>query len=423
MRATSLLRLLLDQEHTIVRGFQIDEGGLTIDVTPSTRVPCCSGCTAKVPRGYDARVRTWRHLDFAGMRVWLRYRLHRVDCPRCGVTSELVPWADPGSWFTRDFEDTVGLLAQRMDKTSIRELMGIAWQTVGAVALRVFNRRGARDLLDGLNRIGIDEISYKKRHHYLTVVTDHDRKRVVWVGVGRKAETLGKFFGDLGAERTSQIKLISIDMSASYIDGMRKHAPDAEVVFDRFHVQKLANVALDEVRRAEARTQHDPADAKALKNTRWALLKRPWNLTLSQRQRLSVVQGTNKTLYRAYLLKETLSLILDGRQVGVARTRLREWINWARRSRLKPFVRVANTLSKHEDGVLRYVSTRLTNAFAEGINSKVRTATKQAYGFRDPSSLIGMIFLRCSGLAIPAVRHTPARAVKQLAAAAHPLNV
>lgn len=416
MRATSLLRLLLDQEHTIVRGFQLGEGGLTLDVAPTTKVPRCSGCARSVPRGYDGRVRTWRHLDFAGMRVTLRYRVRRVDCPCCGVTTELVPWAAPSSSFTQDFEDTVALLAQRMDNQSICGLMGIAWQTVGSIASRVLQRRGARDLLDGLTRIGVDEISYKKRHHYLTVVTDHDRKRVVWVGVGRKAETLAAFFKELGAERTSQIKLVSIDMAASYIDAVRTYAPRAEVVFDRFHVQRLASVALDEVRRSEVRAQHDPTDAKALKHTRWSLLKRAWNLTISERVRLTAAQSANKALYRAYLLKETLSAILDGTQVYLARRKIHEWIEWAKRSRLKPFVRLAKTLTTHQEGVLRYVSTGLTNAFAEGINSKVRTGVKQAYGFRDPSSLIAMIFLRCSGMVIPPVRHVPARAVSQLGA-------
>lgn len=415
MRANSLLRQLLDQEHTIVRGFQLDERGLTIDVAPATRVPRCSGCAHRVPRGYDARTRTWRHLDFAGMRVSLRYRLQRVDCPRCGVTSELVPWADPGSAFTRDFEDTVGLLAQRMDKTGVCGLMGIAWQTVGSVAARVFRRRGPRDSLDGLRRIGIDEISYKRGHHYLTVVTDHDRKRVVWVGIGRKAATVDAFFNALGEHRTSQIQLVSIDMAGSYIEAVQRRAPRAAIVFDRFHVQRLAHDALDEVRRSEVRAQVGGA-AKALKHTRWSLLKRPWNLTVGERQRLASVQNANSELYRAYLLKETLCHILDGRQVHVAARRLGEWIAWAQRSRLKPFIRLAKTIKEHEEGILRYVSTRLTNAFAEGINSKVRTGVKQAYGFRDPSSLIAMIFLRCSGMTIPPVRHVPARAVTQLAA-------
>lgn len=129
-----------------------------------------------------------------------------------------MPWADPGSAFTRDFEDTVGLLAQRMDKTGVCGLMGIAWQTVGSVAARVFRRRGPRDSLDRLRRIGIDEISYKRGHHYLTVVTDHDRKRVVWVGIGRKEATVDAFFNALGEHRTSQIQLVSIDMADSYIE-------------------------------------------------------------------------------------------------------------------------------------------------------------------------------------------------------------
>src|SRR5574341_555970 len=153
MRATTLLRYVLDQKHTKVTGFELTEVGLEVDVAPTTRLPRCGCCGRKCRRGYDARGRKWRHLDFAGMRVEFRYRLRRVDCRRCGVMAELVPWAEPWSWFTRDFEDAVALLAQKVDKTTLRDLMQVAWQTVGNIIERVMARRSRGDLLDELTHI------------------------------------------------------------------------------------------------------------------------------------------------------------------------------------------------------------------------------------------------------------------------------
>lgn len=408
MRATSLLRKLLCQKHTKVTGFEFSDLGLIADVAPTTRLSRCGSCGRKVRQGYDARQRRWRHLDFAGMRVELRYCIRRVDCPRCGVQTELVPWAEAGSSFTRDFEDVVALLAQRTDKTTVSELMGIAWETVGNIARRVLERRGPTDLLDGLTRIGIDEISYKRRHHYLTVVTDHERRRVVWVGIGRSKETLTGFFEALGKERAGKLELVSLDMLQSYIEVASEHAPRATLVFDRFHLQRLAQDAVDKVRREQVREQRGTDESKALKKTRWALLKRPWNVNVEENRKLADVQRQNKKLYRAYLLKETLCDILDRRQPNVAHDLLVDWIAWAQRSRLEPFRKLGRTIARHLDGIVEYVRTRLSNAISEGMNSKIRTGTKQAYGFRDPSSMIAMIYLCCSGVVIPPVRHYPA---------------
>lgn len=407
MRATSLLRKLLCQKHTKITAFEFTALGVVVDTAPTTRVPRCGCCGRKVRRGYDARERRWRHLDFAGMRVELRYRIRRVECPRCGVQTEAVPWAEPGSGFTRDFEDTVALLAQKTDRTTIRQLMGIAWETVGNIAHRVVARRGPNDLLDGLRRIGIDEISYKRHHHYLTVVTDHERRRVVWVGVGRSKETLTAFFAALGKKRAEKLELVSLDMLQSYIDVTREYAPRATLVFDRFHLQRLAQDAVDKVRRDEVREQRGTDEGRALKKTRWALLKRPWNVNVEENRKLAQVQRTNRRLYRAYLLKETLADILDRRQPNVAKELLADWMAWAQRCRLEPFRKLGRTIARHIGGIVEYVRTRLSNAISEGMNSKIRTATKQAYGFRDSSSLTGVIYLRCSGVEIPPVRHFP----------------
>lgn len=408
MRGTTLLRILLDQKQMKVTGFELTEDGLIVAVAPTTRVARCGGCGCKAPT-YDSRPRQWRHLDFAGMRVWLRYEIRRADCKRCHApTTELVPWAEHASPFTRDFEDTVALMAQKADKTTVRKTMGIAWQTVGAIVERVVARRGRDDLLEGLRDIGIDEISYKKHHHYLTVVTDHVRGCVVWVGVGKTSETLGQFFDLLGEERTARLKTISIDMSKAFIEAVQKRAPEAEIVFDRFHVQRLVHNALDEVRREEVRERRGTEDGRAIKKTRWPLQKNPWNLTPKEADKLATVQAANRRLFRAYLLKETFCEALDGEVAYFARVKLHAWIAWAMRSQLEPFRKAASTVQKYIDGIVAYVATGLSNGRSEGMNSKVRTITKRSYGFHDAGALMAMIYLCCTGLVLAPVRHFPA---------------
>jgi transposase len=394
-------------KHTRVRDVSFDAEGVVVDVAPTTTIARCSGCHCRVRAVHDSRERHWRHLDLAGMHVELRYKLRRVKCSRCGVIVELVPWADPGSWFTYDFEEHVGYLAQKADKTSVVETMRIAWRTVGAIVARVVERYRSGDRLEGLTHIGIDELSYRRHHAYVTVVIDHVAERVVWVHVGKNADTLTEFFKELGPERTKQLEAVTIDMSGAYLKAVTEASPQAKIIFDRFHVQRLAHDALDEVRRAEVRESKGLEDGRALKRMRFILHKNPWNLTPIESQRLSLLQQVNKPIYRAYMLKESLAAILDGRQVNVARDKLREWIGWAERSRLEPFKKLAGTIREHFEGIIAYVQTKLSNGRTEGMNGKIRTITRRSFGFHSASSLIALIFLCCSGISLLPVQKFP----------------
>ena len=346
MRLTRLLSNLLQLNQTRIVGFGFDSDGAVVDVAPRTRKPRCSGCLRAHERIYDRRSRRWRHLDLAGMKLFLRYDIGRVDCPVCGVVVELVPWAAPGSAFTYGFETAVAYLLQNLSTTAVTKLMRVGWMTVGDVARRVVERvRAGQDDLDGLRRIGIDELSYRRHREYVTVVVDHDRRRVVWAARGKNAATLAAFFEQLGPERAAAIELVTIDMSGAYIKAVTEQVPKARLVFDRFHVERLAHEALDEVRREQMRELEDDAVRRATKNTRYALRKSPWNLTGLEREKLACLERRNKTLYRAYLLKESLAAILGRRQVGVARRKLAEWIAWAARSRLGPFKKLARTIN------------------------------------------------------------------------------
>ncbi len=198
MRATILLQELLGLQQTQVQGFEFTETGLVVDVAPRTRSPYCAGCCRRCRRGYDGRERTWRHVDLGGIRVELRYEIRRVDCLECGVTTELVPWADHGSWFSRTFEDQVAFLAQKTDRTAVSTVMRVSWRTVGKIIARVMARKLPPDLLEGVTRIGIDELSVRRHHEYITVVTNHDTGKAIWAKPGRNAATVQAFFDELG---------------------------------------------------------------------------------------------------------------------------------------------------------------------------------------------------------------------------------
>jgi transposase len=410
VRATTLLATVLGMKQTCVKAVAFDEHGVVADVAPTTTIPRCSGCFCRVDKGYDERERCWRHLDLAGMRLVLRYKLRRVNCPRCGVIVELVPWAEPDSWFTRDFEEHTAYLAQTTDKTTVCNMMRVAWRTVGDIARRVVDRFRPENPLDGLKQIGIDELSYRRHHEYITVVIDHVAQRVVWARPGKDAATLGEFFKELGLERCKQLEAVTIDMSGAYIKAVTEASPQATLIFDRFHVQRLAQEAVDEVRRAEVRENKGTDEARVLKRTRFILLKNPWNLTHLEEQKLAELQRTNKPIYRAYMLKEGLAGILDGLDVDVARVKLHEWIGWADRSRLEPFKKLARTVKAHFEGILAYIPLRLNNGRTEGTNGKIRTITRRSYGFHSASNLIALIFLCCSGISLrPVLKFAPTK--------------
>jgi transposase len=291
----------------------------------------------------------------------------------------------------------VAYLAQVTDRTKVTKLTGIAWSTVGAIVERVVARRLDPERLQGLRRIGVDEFGYRKRHRYLTTVVDHDRGRVVWAAPGRSAETLGSFFDALG-ERAAEIESVTIDMSGGYRKAIEERAPQAQIIYDRFHIQQLVSDALDEVRRAQVRTLGLTEEGKAIKGSRFSLLKNPWDLSRREKETLSELQRTNARLYRAYLLKETLAQALDYRQPGHARRALEDWLAWASRSKLAPFVKVARTIRKHFDGVVAYFQERLTNGIVEGFNNKLRMIARRAFGFHSPEPLISMLYLCCGGI-------------------------
>lgn len=402
MRVTKFARIIIGIARTIVINVTFEGFCVILGVKPTWRKPRCSKC-GKICPGYDHRntpIR-WVHLHLGAIRIILEYAPRRVQCPTCGVRVEEVPWARQDSRFTRPFEEMTAYLAQITNKTEVSRMMGIAWRTVGNIIERVVADKLDAERLENLRRIGVDEFSYRKRHRYITVVVDHDRKRVVWAAEGKSSETLNAFFDELGKERAGKLETITIDMSAAFIKSIEDKAPQAQIVFDLFHVLKLASEAVDEVRRSMVRRLMEidsPDEAAAVKKSRFVLLRRPWDLSSKEWDKLSAIQEHNAPLYRAYLLKESLSDVFDETSIEAAKEALNRWLAWASRSKLQPFVKTAGTIREYKDRILAYIETKLTNGMTEGFNNKLRMIARRAFGFHSAGALIAMLFLCCGGV-------------------------
>ena len=329
----------------------------------------------------------------------------RVRCPVHGVVVAWVPWARHAARHTRAFDDTVAWLAVRTAKSAVTELLRISWRVVGRIVTRVSADAQAKvDRFAGVQRIGIDEISYKRGHRYLTVVVDHDRNRLLWAAVGRDEKTLSTFFDELGESRCAAITLVSADAAAWIATVVRERCPNATLCLDPFHVCQWASKALDEVRREvwnAARRGGQTAVARELKDARFALWKNPEDLTQRQQAKLATIEKTNQPLYRAYLLKEELRQVFHLRQPWRALRLLDAWLVWARRCRLPAFVKLARSITEHRGGIEAALRHDLSNARVEAMNTRLRLLTRMAFGFRKPEALIALAMLSLGGYCPP----------------------
>jgi transposase len=347
---------------------------------------------------YDRRSRRlWRHLDLAGRRCFVRMPLRRLRCPGHGVVTEAVPFAPPRSGYTYAFEDVVAWLAQRADKTAITVLLRISWRSVGRVLERWIARHRSSDVLDGLTRINVDEKSWRRGRRYVTVVAaPGPPARVVWMSAGRDEATLGAFFDELGPERTEKLEAVGTDMAAWYLEAIADRAPHAVVCIDPFHVVALANRALDEVRRGEwNRARREGLEARAVKYTRWALLKHPDRLNADQRATLALVRRHNARLWRGYEIKEMVRAVYG--RPDEAATWLDGAIRRAARSRLRAFQALARTLRQYRDPIIAAVEHGLSNSPLEALNSRLALLNHRAAGFHSAAAFIALAMLCVGG--------------------------
>lgn len=406
MRVTAAFCRLLRLDGVHVREVRFDPGCVVVQVALRRRRLRCPLCAFSTAHRHDVRPvdSVWRHLDLGTWRLEVRARLRRLVCPTHGVRTEQVPFARPGCDFTRDFEHLVAWLATRTDKTTITRQCRIHWRTVGRIVQRVCADELDPDRLDGLFEIGIDEVSWRKGHRYLTLVADHHRRQIVWGAEGASAAVADGFFKELGPQRTDQLTAVSMDMGPGYAKSTRTHAPQAIICIDSFHVAKLAGDALDEVRRDywnELRSLGDQQAAKRFKDARWALLKRPENLTDKQAVTLRALKAAGGKVARAYELKEALrGIFAPGLTVDDVAELLKRFCSRASRSRMPSFLRLAKTIRRHRDGILAAVRLGITNARNEALNNKVRLITRRAYGFHSADAALALVMLTCGPITL-----------------------
>jgi transposase len=404
VRNASLWRRVLGLVHTVVEGVEEDAaaGAVVVRVRPKKKQTRRCGCCGRRAPWYDRGEgrRRWRALDAGTVKVFIEADAPRVACRDHGVVVAAVPWARHGAGHTLAFDDQVAWLVTHTSKTAVVELMRIAWRTVGAITGRVVaDARAVRDPFDGLTRIGIDEISYRRGHRYLMVVVDHDTGRLVWAAAGHDRATLQGFFDLLGPERASRIHLVSADAAEWIGDCALAACPHATLCLDPFHIVRWASQALDVVRRWVwnlLRRLGLTDRAKQLKGCRYALWKNPEDLTDRQATKLAWIAKHNNQLYRAYLLKEQLRLVFAHHGTEAV-AMLNAWLAWARRSQIPAFVKLYHRIKKHRAGIIASVTHGLSNGLTESVNTKLRLLTRIAYGFRSTDNLIALCLLDRGG--------------------------
>ena len=403
MRATTAFNKMLAIGGASVAAVTFSPEGVVVTLRRRRAKHCCP-CGWRTWSVYDRSVRRWRHLDLGAARCYLRAEIARVDCRRCHrVRTEEVRWARPGARHTRDLQDVVAWLAQRTDKTTITKLLRISWEAVAKIVVDVVADTIDDARLNELYCIGVDEVSYRKGHRYLTVVADHDREgAVVWIGEGKDHTVLEAFYDELGDERLARLQAVSLDMGGAYKLATDTKAGHVTQCVDPFHLVKLANDALDATRREvwnQFWTLEHPR-AGWWKHTRWALLKDEADLTDNQLDVLHQLRRRSPVLYRGWQLKQAVRDLYRLRWPSHASEHLDWWLSWASRCRIPAFVKLAKTMRANRERILAAVEIGLSNSKLEGLNSKVRLINHRGYGHHSAAALIAMIYLCCGGITV-----------------------
>jgi transposase len=420
VRVTTAFNKLLAIRGALVATVVFAPEGVVVGLRRRRRRPVCP-CGWAGRAVHDRSTRRWRHLDLGSSKLYLEAEIRRIHCRRCRrVRTEDVPWARPRARHTRDFEDVVGWLAQRTDKTTITRLLRTSWETVARIVERVVADHLDAARLENLYRIGVDEVYYRRGHRFLTVVADHDRAgAVIWAKEGRDAATLEAFYDDLGERGCTTLEAVSLDMGAAYKKATDAKAPTARQCVDPFHVVKLANQAIDKARLWAWNTQRatpqpprrrgrrprgapppPPNPARWVKHTRWALVKDPDRLTPQQLAVLHELRRTRSVLYRGWQLKEGVRDLYRLTDPTDAPAHLDWWLAWACRSRIPAFVTLSRTVRANRERILAAVDLGLSNSKLEGLASKIRLINHRGYGHHSPAAIIAMIYLCCGGITI-----------------------
>jgi transposase len=345
----------------------------------------CSACGSRDVKHRGHVERRFRTVPIGNKTTLVVLPIPRVECPSCGLVRQVdVSFADRRRSYTKAFERYALELSRSMTIRDVALHLGVGWDLIKEIQKRDLSRRFAKPKLKHLRRIAIDEIAVAKGHRYLTVVMDLDSGAVVFVGDGKGADALKPFWKRLRPSR-AKIEAVAMDMSAAYRSAVSTHLSQAKIVFDHFHVVKLFNEKLSELRRALYREATEVMHKQVLKGTRWLLLKNPENLdaTKNEKQKLEEALALNKPLATAYYMKEDLRRFWEQPGKRFATTFLDGWIRRAEASGIKILKQMGKTLAAHRSGLLTYYDAMITSGPMEGTNNKIKTMKRQAYGFRD----------------------------------------
>jgi len=371
--------------------FDPDKGRLDLELDfPPGQTFACPECNTEGCKVYDTEKKSWRHLNFFQYEAYLHARVPRIDCRKCGVKLVRVPWARPGSGFTLLFEAIVMALAREMPVRAmskiLREHDTRLWRVMNHY---VEEARGEADF-SSVREVGVDETSSKRGHNYVTLFVDLGKPRTMFVTEGKDASTLSRFKEDFESHKgdAKAIEEICCDMSPAFIAGVEANFPHAQITFDKFHVLKVLNEAVDKVRREEQGLIPE------LKKTRYIWLKNPSNLKEREVSVLASLQlkKLNLKTMRAYHIRLNFQELWN-QTVEDADLFLKKWYFWATHSRLEPIKEAAYTIKRHWTGILRWFKSKINNGILEAINSLVQAAKARARGYRTTKNLITMIYL------------------------------
>lgn len=369
----------------------------------------CSGC-GKRGRSYDTlKLRRFQFVPLWGILVYFLYAMRRIDCKTCGVTVEMVPWAEGKKHNTKSFEWFLAIWARRLSWKEVAEVFNSSWDTVfRAVEMAVEWGRSRMDM-GGIASIGVDEIQWQRGHKYLTLVYQIDDrcKRLLWIGEDRKEATIRSFFDWLTPARSMLLQFVASDMWRPYLKVIKEKAGAAVHVLDRFHIMSHFSKAIDEVRASEVRKLKERGLDPVLKNSRWCWLKRPENLTPTQGSLLSELVKMNLKTVKSYILKEDFQNFWRYKSPAWAGRFLDEWCKRAMYSRIDPMKKVAKMLRKHRPLLLNWFVAKgtISSGVVEGLNNKVKLVSRKAYGFRSPDTIKAALYHNLGGLPEPNFTH------------------
>jgi transposase len=369
----------------------------------------CSGC-GKARPGYDreSEPRRFEFVPLWGIAVFFLYAMRRVDCPQCGVKVEKVPWAEGKSHLTTTYQVFLARWAKLLSWKQVARSFRTSWDNVFRSVKSVVAWGLAHRSLEGIKAIGVDEVQWQKGHKYLTLVYQIDQgcKRLLWIGKDRTAKSFLGFFRMLGKKRSASIRFICSDMWKAYLKVIKKKAPGAIHILDRFHIMSMLNKAIDKIRAGEAKRLKQDGH-ELLKHSRWCWLKRVWNLTQNQAIKLRQLLKYNLQTVRAYLLKEDFQRFWEYRRAGWAKRFLKEWSTRVMRSKLEPMKKVARTIRSHEALILNWFRAKgtMSSGVVEGFNYNVKLSMRKAYGFRTYEGAEVSLYHRLGQLPEPELTH------------------